>query len=77
MAAMCHWARSRAVVDRSLHIALVSCIGVERERPVVVVAVVTMSPRLIIDSNPAVTTGRRALSLVDAAEVVGRRQWWK
>ncbi len=78
-ATTCHGARSRAVVKRSLRIVLVSCKGVERERPVAVaVAVmVTMSPKLIVDSNPATSAGRRVLSLVNMVEVNGCCLWLK
>ncbi len=38
---------------------------------IAVMVVGIMSPRLIVDSNPAVSVGRRALSLVNIAEVVG------
>ncbi len=49
----------------------------ERERPVAVAVVVAMSRRSIVDSNPTAYARRRALSLVDTAEVVGCHQWWK
>ncbi len=42
-----------------------------------VAVTVAIPPRLIINSNPAASTRRRGLSLVDAAEVVGHHQWLK
>jgi hypothetical protein len=77
--ATCHGARSGAIFKRSSRIPVVSCNGVERERPVVVAVVVAvtvavtvaMFPRSIVNSDPAASAGRRVLSFVNAAEVVG------
>ncbi len=60
-----------------MRITLRSCNGVERERPIIFMVAVAMSLRGIVDSDPAISAVRRALSLVDTAKVVGHPKWWK